>query len=202
MIKRVLNVFRSFLVFRIRYRWVKHGRNVHCKWSVFFRSPRRDIILGNDIGIGPRCIFLTDLQIGNKVLIAPHVAFINKHDHRYDVVGCTMWDSGRADEGKAVVDDDVWIGHGAIIVSPLHIGRGAVIAAGSVVTRDVPPYAIVAGVPAKTIRMRFTPEQIVAHEKILAERDASGGGGRAPATSRLAVDAQHGGVLRKEVQST
>ncbi len=178
-IKRVLNVIRNFLVFRIRYPWIKYGRNVHCQWSVFFWSPHRDMTLGNDIGIGVRSVFLCDLQMGNKVMIAPHVAFINKYDHRYDVVGRTMWDSGRGDDCKVIVGDDVWIGHGAIILSPLRIGQGSVIAAGSVVTRDVPPYAVVAGVPAKIIRMRFTPEQIVAHEKILAGRTAPGDGGRA-----------------------
>lgn len=188
MIRHALNGFRNFLVFRIRYRWVRYGRNVHCQWSAFFGSPHREATLGDDIGIGCRCIFLSDVRIGNKVMIAPHVAFVNRSDHRYDVVGRTMWDSGRGKDGsRVIVEDDVWIGHGAIVVSPLTIGRGAVVAAGSVVTRDVPRYAIVAGVPAKVVRMRFTPEQIVAHERILAERDTSGGGMRAPAGRRYGI---------------
>ena len=166
----MLNAFRNFLVFRIRYPWVRYGRNVHCQWPVFFGSRHRDVVLGNDIGIGCRCIFLSDLQIGNKILIGSHVAMINKCDHRYDIVGRSIWESGRGDRARITVEDDVWIGHGAIVLSPLHIGRGAIIAAGSVVTSDVPRYAIVAGVPAKTVRMRFAPEQIVAHERILAER--------------------------------
>lgn len=169
-IRKAMNALRNLLIFRIRYRWVKCGRNVHCQWPVFFCSPHRDIVLGDNVGIGCRCIFLSDMQTGNKVLIGTHVAFVNKYDHRYDVVGRTIWDSGRGARSKIIIEDDVWIGHGATFLSPLRIGRGAVIAAGSVVTSDVPRYAIVAGVPAKTVRMRFTPEQIVAHERMLVER--------------------------------
>ena len=63
-------------------------------------------------------------------------------------------------KGDIIVDDDVWIGYGATILSGVHIGQGAVIAAGAVVTKDVPPYAIVGGVPAKVIKYRFSPEII------------------------------------------
>jgi acetyltransferase-like isoleucine patch superfamily enzyme len=169
-IKGALNAFRSFLIFDLRYRWVKHGHDIHCHWPVFFSAPNRDVVLGNHVGIGCRCVFLSDMQVGNKVLIGAHVAFVNKYDHRYDVVGRAMWDSGRGKHARIIVEDDVWIGHAAIVISPARIGRGSVIAAGSVVTTDVPRYAIMAGVPARIVRMRFTPEQIVAHEKILAGR--------------------------------
>ena len=63
-------------------------------------------------------------------------------------------------KGNIIVDDDVWIGYGVTIMSGIHIGQGAVIAAGAVVTRNVPPYAIVGGVPAKVIKYRFEPEII------------------------------------------
>jgi serine acetyltransferase len=63
-------------------------------------------------------------------------------------------------KGNIVIDDDVWIGYGVTILSGVHIGQGAVVAAGAVVTKDVPPYAIVGGVPAKIIKYRFSPEII------------------------------------------
>ena len=59
---------------------------------------------------------------------------------------------------KVTVGHDVWIGHGAIILPGVRIGHGAVVAAGAVVTKDVAPYAIVAGVPARFLKWRFPPE--------------------------------------------
>ena len=58
-------------------------------------------------------------------------------------------------KGKVIIGHDVWVGHGAIILGNVHIGNGAIIAAGAVVTKDVPPYCIVGGVPAKIIKKRF-----------------------------------------------
>jgi acetyltransferase-like isoleucine patch superfamily enzyme len=169
-LKYLLNIIRSFLIFRIRYRWVKFGKNVHCKLSTFFSSQNKDIIIGNYVGIGPRCLFLCDTIIGDKVLIAAHVAFLNSDDHNYNVIGKAMWDSGRGDKFKIVVEDDVWIGHGAIILSPVKIGRGSIVAAGSVVNRDIIPYSIVGGTPAKLLKMRFTPQEIYEHEALLIEQ--------------------------------
>jgi acetyltransferase-like isoleucine patch superfamily enzyme len=169
-LKYFLNLIRNIILFRVRYRWVKTGNDIHCQFNTNFWSPHKHIILGNHVGIGYRCIFLCDIEIRDKVLIASDVAFINSDDHQFTIIGKPMWDSGRGDKYKIIVEDDVWIGHGAIILSPVNIGRGSIIAAGSVVTKDVPRYSIVAGVPAKVIKMRFLPEQIIEHESILIQR--------------------------------
>lgn len=166
-IKFLFNAMRNIILFHVRFPWVKIGRNVHCQWSVFFWSPRKHIAIGNDVGIGHGCIFHVDTEIGNKVLIADNVAFLNSDEHRYDVVGKTILDSAHGYEYKVLVEDDVWFGHGAIVLSPARIGRGSIVAAGSVLTKDVPAYSIVGGNPAKLIKMRFTPDQIIEHEKIL-----------------------------------
>lgn len=166
-IKHVLNEIRNCLLFGVCYRWVKKGNGVHCQWSTRFWSPHRQIVLGDNVGIGRGCLFQADITIGNNVLIACNVAFLNKDDHRYDLIGQTMWDSGRGDKYDIVVSDDVWIGHGAIILSPVRIGRGAIVASGSVVVKDVPAYAIIGGNPARVIKMRFTSEQIEEHEQFL-----------------------------------
>ena len=67
---------------------------------------------------------------------------------------------------RAVLGNDVWIGHGAIVLPGVHLGNGAAIGAGAVVSRDVPPFAIVVGVPARIVRYRFEPEIIAALERI------------------------------------
>lgn len=72
----------------------------------------------------------------------------------------------RVVDAPTIIEDDVWVGHNAVITPGCkHVGRGAVIGAGAIVTRDVPPYAIVAGNPAKLIRYRFSPEVIEAVER-------------------------------------
>ena len=68
----------------------------------------------------------------------------------------SAWDN----KGDIIIDNDVWIGYEAVIMAGVHIGDGAVIAARAVVTKDVPPYTIVGGTPARKIRMRFEEETI------------------------------------------
>lgn len=107
------------------------------------------------------------LQIGHYCSIAENVRFLTSGEHSTDRISTypfrTKLLSGEADafsKGDIVVDDDVWLGHGALVLSGVHIGQGAVIAAGAVVTKDIPPYAIAGGVPAKVIKYRFEPEMI------------------------------------------
>ena len=68
----------------------------------------------------------------------------------------TAWDN----KGDIVIGNDVWIGYEALIMAGVHIGNGAIIGSRAVVTKDVPPYTIVGGVPAKPIRKRFTDDTI------------------------------------------
>jgi acetyltransferase-like isoleucine patch superfamily enzyme len=166
-IKKILNHIRNILMFKLRYPWVKTGKGIHCQWSTHFLAPHKHAVLGNQVGIGGHCLIQADIEIGNKVMIASSIAFLNRDEHNYDIVGKAMWDSGKAQKSKIVIEDDVWIGHGALLLAPLRIGRGAIVAAGSIVIKDVQPYEIVAGNPAKLIKMRFNPEQIEEHERIL-----------------------------------
>lgn len=102
------------------------------------------------------------LRIGNYCSIAPDVTFILSADHNYHYIStypfkvkCLGEKAEANSKGDIIIDDDVWIGYRAIILSGVHIGQGAVIAAGAVVTKDVPPYAIVGGNPARVIKYRF-----------------------------------------------
>ena len=109
----------------------------------------------------------TRLAIGHYCSIGPGVAFIPSADHYLNHISTYPFlvktlgkDFEGVSKGDIIIDDDVWIGYGATILSGVHIGQGAVIAAGAVVTKDVPPYAVVAGVPAKVIKYRFRQEVI------------------------------------------
>lgn len=114
---------------------------------------------------------ISKLKIGNFCSIADDVKFILNSDHNlyyastYPFKKMILSNEDEAiSKGNIIVDDDVWIGSGATIMSGVHIGQGAVIAAGAVVTKDVPPYAIVGGIPAKIIKYRFDKKII---EKLL-----------------------------------
>lgn len=107
------------------------------------------------------------LTIGNYCSIGPETVFMLGGEHSYDNLSTypfrTMYQMAPHEalsRGPVIVEDDVWIGTRALILSGVRIGQGAIIAAGSVVNKDVPPYAIVGGVPAKVIKYRFSPELI------------------------------------------
>lgn len=130
--------------------------------------------IGDNVYIGKYCSLETDLDIGNDVLIGNNVGLIGKYDHDYSQVGQSIKDSPWIGDGdyqfkgknlKLIIENDVWVGYGAIIVSGVRIGHGAIVGAGSVVLRDVEPYSIVAGNPAKAVSYRFDAKQIKAHEK-------------------------------------
>ena len=132
----------------------------------------RNISIGDEVYIGPRAMFLcteSQIIIGNKVLFGPHVTIIGG-DHRVTDVGRFIYDvhdKHPEDDQDVHIGDDVWIGTNTTLLKGVHVGRGAVVAAGALVVKDVPPYAIVGGVPAKVMKYRFTPDQIRAHERQL-----------------------------------
>ena len=108
------------------------------------------------------------LRIGDFCSIASNVHFLCGGDHYLNraltyPIEKKMFNVDEA-TSKGIIDisDDVWIGTNALILSGVHIGKGAVVAAGSVVTKDIPPFAIVGGVPAKIIKYRF-PKEIISY---------------------------------------
>lgn len=107
------------------------------------------------------------IYIGNYCSIAEEVRFVINGGHRIDTISSFPFKVnvlGEKEEattkGDIIVDDDVWIGYRATILDGVHIGQGAVVAAGAVVSSDVDPYTIVGGVPARPIKRRFADEEI------------------------------------------
>jgi acetyltransferase-like isoleucine patch superfamily enzyme len=136
----------------------------------------RSIEVGNYVYIGPRAVFtaaISKIFIGNKVIFGPEVMIIGG-DHRYNLIGVYMYDVDNemkdpANDADILVGDDVWVGARAVILKGVRIGKGAIVGAGSVVTKDVPAYSIVCGNPARVVKMRFTENQIRTHEKLITE---------------------------------
>lgn len=108
------------------------------------------------------------LVIGSFCSIAPNVWFVFNNEHHINCLSTypfkvmALGDKRPEAETKGgiVVGDDVWIGFGATILDGVKLGQGSVIAAGAVVTKDVPPYAVVGGVPARVLKYRFDQEYI------------------------------------------
>lgn len=169
-IKVLLNVFRNLLNFYIRYPYVQYGKNVHVQWNVEFFSADKKVALGDNVGINSGTVISSNLKIGNDVLIAPRCGLINRGEHTYEVCGQTIFDGPRARSEDIIINNDVWIGYGSTILGGVTIGEGAIVAAGSLVVNDVPEYAIVAGNPARLIKMRFDSRQIILHKEMLEKR--------------------------------
>jgi chloramphenicol O-acetyltransferase type B len=167
-IRAIANSVRTWLYFHLRCSWVRRHGMIRIPWNVELWSPHKDIELGDRVQFGKGCFVHCDAKFGNNVLIARNVAFVGRDDHQYNIPGKTIWDSPRGDKFKVIVEDDVWIGHGCVILSGLTIGRGSVIAAGSVVTEDIPRYAIAGGNPSRLLGYRFSTEEIEQHEALLA----------------------------------
>ncbi len=158
---------------------IRFGNNTTFGRGTVFWAPNR-MEIGNNVYIGKYCTLQADIEIGNNIDIANNVGLIGKYDHDFSKVGVTIKDAPwignreydfKGKNQKIVIEDDVWIGYGSVVFTGVTVHRGAIVAAGSIVTKDVPPYAIVAGNPAKVVGQRFTEEQIVEHEKKLYNKE-------------------------------
>lgn len=163
-----LSIFYGWLVFTVRrldthcerayqlskFRSVGKGVKL-CEGGAF---TYRTISIGSDVFIGRNFCFQSE---HGEIIIGDHVMFgpgVNIHGGNHDISLGDMPMKSRTkssgDDGAVVIGNDVWVAANAIILAGVKIGDGAVIAAGSVVTKDVPSCAVVAGVPAKVIKYR------------------------------------------------
>ena len=157
-IRNIANILRNFIWFNMRCPWMSHNGFIRLPLNTNLWSPHKDITFGRNVQLGENCIIACDIQFGNNVLCAHNVVFTGKDDHLYSEVGLTMWDAPRGDTAKTYVGSDVWVGQGAIVLGGVHLGDGCIIAAGSVVTKSVPPCEIWGGNPARKIKERFQSE--------------------------------------------
>lgn len=165
-IKYLLNQVRTWYYFNIKYPWITYNGFVRVMSNVGFA--RRKIKIGNKVQFGKGTKVASDIKIGNFVLIAGNVSFVGKHDHIFDVVGRTMWESPRGKDKCTIIRDDVWIGNNCTIIAGAEVGEGSIVAAGSVVNKIIPEYEIWGGIPARKIKDRFnTVNDKICHKNYL-----------------------------------
>ena len=119
-------------------------------------------IMGRHSGAGPNLTVIT----GNHMsVVGKYLLDVNDNDKK-------IYDLNQRQDLDVVLEDDVWLGTNVTLLNGVRVGRGAVVAAGTVCRTKIPPYSMVAGNPAKIIGFRFTPEQILEHEmKLYSESD-------------------------------
>ncbi len=174
LLHRVLGQGRLFLGIRGVvigfHRWRRGLRHVDPRAYVQNSADvKRDLTAHPYAYVGPECVVGPKVTLGKYVMLAPRVMIVGA-DHRIDLPGTPTIFAGRPELHETVIEDDAWIGAGCIVMAGVRIGRGSVIAAGSVVTKDVPPYEIHGGIPAKLIRPRFSDDaDREKHDRMLDE---------------------------------
>ncbi len=140
---------------RIRYFFASRclencGKNVNFEHDARFDS---DVSVGDNSGIGIRCLVAGKTVIGNDVMMGPECIFYSRN-HAHDRIDIPMNQQGFEEERPITVGNDVWFGARVVVLPGVTIGSHCIIGACSVVTKDVPDYAIVGGNPAGVLRMR------------------------------------------------
>lgn len=133
------------------YSNINIGKNVFIGKGAFFSASHSKIIIGENVMFGPEVHIYGGNHVFNQVGVFMHQIMKNTDHIDEDII----------------IEDDVWIGGKVIILSGVVIGRGAIVGAGSIVTKNIKPYSIAAGNPAKQVQMRFSDHEIKMHEKKL-----------------------------------
>lgn len=138
----------QFLIF---LKFKKFGSNSSITYPSIFKGIKNISIGSNtDIGAFVHIWGNGGVNIGNRVLIASHVTITSlTHDYSFKIIK-----NAPGISSPIFIEDDVWIGSHSVIMPGVTLGQGAVVGAGAIVTKDVPPYAVVIGVPAKIVKYR------------------------------------------------
>lgn len=147
---------RASFAKKIRVFWAskiatKCGKNVNIERNAVF-GPQLEI--GDNSGVGIDSEVYGPVKIGQNVMMGPEVV-IYTSGHRHDRTDITMIEQGDDVVKPVVIGNDVWIGRRVMIMPGVTVGDGCIIGAGAVVTKDIPPYSIAAGVPAKVVKSRL-----------------------------------------------
>lgn len=156
-LRYIMNIVRTWILFHFRYPWIKY--NGFVRIMPHTRFAKRNISMGHNVQFGDYCNIASDVQFGNYILMASNVSFIGRNDHIFNIPQQFIWNNDRKTDNITIVEDDVWIGTNVIILAGVKIGKGAVIAAGALVNKDIPACEVWGGIPAKKIKKRFENDQ-------------------------------------------
>lgn len=131
------------------------GRNVNIEKGATFATA---VTLGDNSGIGVNSLISSEVQIGKNVMMGPECMMFTQN-HAFQDLSIPMCQQGFSKRRQIIIEDDVWIGARVTILPGVKIGKGSIIGAGSVVTRDVLDYTIIAGNPAREIGKRCCKEE-------------------------------------------
>jgi chloramphenicol O-acetyltransferase type B len=160
---KILKAIRNQYLIKVKYRMYSIGNGFHAGVRVRLWA-KSTLMIGENFYIGRDSFIETDCIIGDNVIFGNRVAVVGKYDHHYQQIGTpirlasAIRDIDYSWKGLNLVTkigNDVWVGYGSTIIQGIQINDGAIIAAGSVVTKDVEPYCIYGGNPAKKITNRF-----------------------------------------------
>lgn len=167
-----IKVIRRLYMHIVRFSFSSYGRNFI--FDPFGTYSFKSIDVGDDVYIGNGAVMLAEnsfIKIGKKVMFGPNVTVL-AGNHRTDIVGRYMADISvfeklpENDLGVRI-SEDVWVGANVTILDGVSVGRGAIIGAGSVVSKSVAPYAVVCGVPARVVKFRWDIIRVLEHEALL-----------------------------------
>jgi acetyltransferase-like isoleucine patch superfamily enzyme len=155
-----LNLMKHSTINALSYNGVEIGNNFTLgKYAIIectgvLRNVGSSLKIGDNVGINHYCFIGVrgDITIGNNVIFGPRVNIFSEN-HNYNNISIPIKNQG-VTKGKTSIGNDVWIGANVSIMSGVKIGDGCIIAAGAIVTKDIPTYSIVGGVPAKIIKTR------------------------------------------------
>ncbi len=131
-------------------------RNTVIECTGNIKNMGEGLVIGNNVGIAQNCFIQVRgrVIIGSDVMFGPNVSIFSEN-HGFTDLDIPMI-SQSTTRGTVIIENDVWLGTRSIILAGVRIGKGSIIAAGALVNRDIPPYSIVAGVPAKVIKSRIS----------------------------------------------
>jgi len=166
--RKLRRIFKNYQKRKYIKKFKSYGENVFVdlKNSTFSFET---IDIGNNVFIGSGAYFAADLAIGNNVMFGPRVTILGG-DHIFGIVGKSvrfLKPKGNENSLSVLIEDEVWCGANVSILKGVKLGMGCVIGAGSVVTKEIPPYTVAVGNPCKPIKKIFTDEDLREHLMIL-----------------------------------